>query len=323
MTIRTGSAVAAAVVLLAGCASLPESRPEAPAGKPAVNEQQAGRVFDRYDDVNNAANATRDAEAVATIETGPLLETTLTGFQLAEANEDDAPDPFYHTNVAAFSPRFEAYPMWFVATSRINSDPNRIAVLALTRDRATGEWIVEQSANLGEVELPPVRLDGGAAPAATDEQVARVTALLEQVYEYLAGGDAPAGLDFAVEGLDTYRTWAEESTIQLDEVTAPNVSCQTDERAEMRVLPTQDGALGVATGRCTLAQSVDEDVPGEMTLGGELSVLAPEPGRTVEFVSSHPLVVSVPDSGPAQVFSGGWRWADVTMSGGDGDDTEE
>jgi hypothetical protein len=323
MRIRSGLVAVVAATMLAGCASVPESRPDVPPGKPAVNGQQAGRVFDRYDSVNNEANATRDADAIATVETGPLLETTLTGFRLAEANEDDLPDPFYHTDVAAYSPRFESYPMWFVATSRINSDPSRIVVQALTRDGASGEWILEQAANLGEVELPPIRLDQDATPAVTEEQVSQVTTLLEQIYEYLAGGDAPAGVDVAVEGLDTYRTWAAESTIDLDEVTAPEISCQTDDRAEIRVLPTSGGVLGIATGRCTLAQSVEEDVSGDMTLGGELGVLAPEPGRTVEFVSSHPFVVSVPDSGAAQVFSGGWRWADVTMSGGEEADDEE
>ncbi len=321
MRVRIGCAVVTAAALLVGCASVPEPRPEARAGKPAVTDQQAGRFFDRYDDVNNEANAARDADAIAAVETGALLETTVTGFRLAEASGDDPPDPFYHTDVAAYSPRFESYPMWFVAKSRINSDPNRITVHALTRDSAAGEWIIEQAASLGQVELPPIRLEDGAAASATDDQVGRVTAVLEQIYEYLAGGDAPEGVDVAVEGLDTYRTWAAESTIQLDEVTAPSIACQTDERVPVRVLPTNDGVLGVATGRCTLSQSVDEDVPGEMTLGGELSVLAPEPGRTVEFVSSHPLVVSVPDSGPADVFSGGWRWADVTMSGGEETDS--
>jgi hypothetical protein len=51
-----------------------------------------------------------------------------------------------------------------------------------------------------------------------------------------------------------------------------------------------------------------------MTLGGELSALAPEAGRSVEFVSSHPLVVHVPEDGDAVVHAGSWRWADVTMS---------
>ena len=41
---------------------------------------------------------------------------------------------------------------------------------------------------------------------------------------------------------------------------------------------------------------------------------APEPGRSVEFVSSHPLVVHAPDDGEAAIYAGGWRWADVTIS---------
>lgn len=314
MRLRVGCGVLAAGVVLAGCAAVPESRPELPDGKTAATEEQAARVFDRYDEVNNAANMEGDPGAIETVETGPLLETSATGYRLAEANEDEPAEPYYHTNAVPYSPRFESYPMWFVATTRINSDPAQVSVQSLTRDSSNGEWLVEQSANLGDVDLPAIRLDDGAIADVTQEQVAGVTAVLGQAHEYLAGADAPAGLDLATEGLDSYRTWTEESTIQLEEVTPPEISCETDDRAELRVVPTVDGVLGVATARCVLRQAVREDVPGEMTLGGDLSVLAPEPGRTVEFISSHPLVVAVPDSGTAQVFSGGWRWADVTMS---------
>jgi hypothetical protein len=314
VTVRASCAVLAASVVLAGCASMPESRPESPSGKVAVTDAQASRVFARYDEVNNAANADLDSEAIETIEAGPLLESSLTAFRLAEASDDEPAEPYYHTDTVGYSPRFDEYPMWFVATTRINSDPGRITVLSLTRESANDEWVAEQAANLGGVELPAITLVDGATLAPSDDQVRRVTEVLGQTQAYLSGGDAPAGVDVSSEGLTSYRSWAEDSTIQLDEVGAPEISCETDDRVEVRVLPTDTGALGVATVRCVLQQSVLEDVPGEMTLGGELSVLAPDPGRTVEFISSHPLVVVVPDTGDAEVLSGGWRWADVVMS---------
>lgn len=322
---RTRAAVAAAAVggvLLAGCASMPETRTAQSEGKVAVTPQQVTRVFERYDEVNNEADAERDGDAAATVEADPLLQTSRTSYRLAEANGEEATDPLYHTDARAFSPRFEEYPMWFVSVSRVNSEPDdRIAVEALTRESATSEWLVEQSAVLGAAELPGIRRVDGAIVDATDEQAEAVNAVLAQVHDYLAGGEAPEGLDLAVDGLDSYRTWSQESTIQLEEVTEPAISCATDDRAEVRLLPTGSGVLGVATALCTLEQSLREDVSGAMALGGDLSTLAPEEGRKVEFVSSHPLVVSVPDDGPAQVFSGGWRWADVTMSGGEDDDS--
>lgn len=314
MTVRATCVVLAAGVALAGCASVPETRPEAPDGKVAVTDEQAVRVFARYDEVNNAANAELDTDAMATIEADPLLETSLTGFRLAETSGDDPPDPYYHTDAVGYSPRFTGYPMWFIATTRINSDPGRVTVLSLTRDSANDEWVAQQAANLGDVELPAITRADGATPDPGDEQVRGVTEVLAQAQEYLAGADAPTGVDVSAEGLTSYRDWAQESTIQLDEVGAPEIQCETDERAEVRVLPTETGALGVATLRCVVEQSVLDEVPGEMTLGGELSVLAPEPGRTVQFISSHPLVVVVPDTGDAEVLSGGWRWADVVMS---------
>ena len=314
MRIRVLVAALSGCLLAAGCAAVPEARPELPEGKVAVTNEQAARFFNRYDETNNAANAERDAQAIATIETGPALEASLTGYELATANNAESPDAYYHTNVSAYSPRFTEYPMWFVATSQINNDPSRSAVVAVTRESASAEWVVEQGGTLGEADLPDIRLDNGAIAEATDEQAGRVVALLEDAYDYLAGGDAPAGVDVSAESLSSYRDWAENSTIQLEEVTAPEITCSTDGQAEVRVLPTSDGVLGVATGGCVLRQALRDDVPGEMTLGGELSVLAPEPGRSVEFISSHPLVVHAPDDGEAAIYAGGWRWADVTMS---------
>lgn len=307
-------AAMAACLLVAGCASLPESRPDVPGGKVGATDEQAQRLFNRYDEVNNAANADRDAEAIATIETGPLLETSLTGYELAAANGTEPPEAYYHTDVSAYSPRFTEYPMWFVATSRINGDPDRVAVLALGRESASAEWLVEQGGTLGQVELPEIRLEDGAAPETTDEQAGRVATLVEEVYGYLASGEEPAGADVSAEGLSSYREWVENSTIQLEEVTDPEISCRSDDQAEIRVLPTTDGVLGLATGRCVLRQALREDIPGEMTLGGELAALAPEAGRSVEFISSHPLAVHAPDDGDAVVHAGNWRWADVTMS---------
>lgn len=315
MRYRAVSVVIVAGAVLAGCATLPESRPDdLPAGKVAATDQQAGRALDRYDEVNNQANVERDPDVIEEVEAGPLLETTVTGYRLSEAADEEAPGPFFHTDVLAYSPRFTEYPMWFVATSRINSDPNRVAVQVLHRDSATEEWMVEQAATLGDVRLPTVRMDGGAVAEVGEENVAAVRTALDGVYEYLAGADAPADVDVSAEGLESYRTWAEESTIQLDEVGPPEVTCTEDDRADLRVLPTDGGAFGIVTARCVLTQSLLEEIDGEMTLSGELSALAPDPGRTVEFISSHPLVVIVSDDGAAEVLTGGWRWADVTMS---------
>ncbi|MFW6092284.1 MAG: hypothetical protein ACODAF_10380 [Actinomycetota bacterium] len=320
MRLRAAMAAVLGGALLAGCVSMPESRTAEPQGKIAVTQQQAVQVYERYDQVNNEASAKRDADAAATVQADPVLQTSRTSYRLAEASDEEPPDPFYHTGVRAFSPRFEEYPMWFVAVSRVNDNAEQVAVQVLGRESATSEWLVEQSAMLGAAELPGIRRVDGAIADVTGEQAAAVEGVLGRVYEYLAGGEAPEDLDLALDGLESYRTWSQDSTIQLEEVTDPSISCATDDRAEVRVLPTEDGVLGVATARCALEQSLREDVSGEMTLGGDLSALAPEEGRRVEFVSSHPLVVSVPDDGPVEVFSGGWRWADVTMSGGGDDD---
>lgn len=313
---RTGLLVALAGmgVSLCGCAAVPQPRPDLPAGKVAVTGDQAAAVLDHYDEINNAANAERDVDAVAAVETGPLLDTSRASYLLAEANDEEPSEAFFHTDVRAYSPRFGEYPMWFVATSTIDDDPARVAVQVLTRSSASAEWLVEQAAGLGAVELPAISSSDGETGAATGEQTQRVEDVLAQIYAHLAGEDAEDGPDLGIDGLRSYRDWVSNNTIDLPEVGAPEVSCATDERAPVRVLPTETGVLAVATAACEVTQSIKEDIQGTMSLGGELTALASGSGRTVRFVSSHPLVVTVADDGSAEVFSGGWRWADVRVS---------
>ncbi|HSJ60253.1 MAG TPA: hypothetical protein VK895_03405, partial [Jiangellaceae bacterium] len=77
MRIRVLVAAVSGCLVAAGCAAVPEARPELPDGKVAATNEQATRFFDRYDETNNAANAERDARSIATIETGPVLEASL------------------------------------------------------------------------------------------------------------------------------------------------------------------------------------------------------------------------------------------------------
>lgn len=311
---RTARLVAAVVagVAVSGCASVPDERPEdVPEGKPAVTEEQAASALGRYDEIANAARAGGDDEALETVETGVLLETSKTSYVLAEARDDEPETSFRHTDVRGYSPRFTEYPMWFVSASTIDNDPGRVAVQVLTRESSTSEWIVEQAAGLGSVELPEIAAPDGEFVELGDAEVAGVSDVLGQVAGYLSGADAEDGVDLS--GLDNYREWVTDRTINEEQVTSPSVSCERDERAELRVVPTEDGVLAAATMSCTIEQSIEETIDATMSLGGDLAALAPEEGRRVEFRSSHPVVVSVPDVGTPEVFSGGWRWAEVTM----------
>jgi hypothetical protein len=311
MTTRVVVSGAAAALVLGGCASMPESRPDdLPNGKPAVTDQQAARVMTEFDELTNAANSQYDDELLEDILAEPLLETSQTSLVLAEAREDEPGSPFFHTNVRGISPRFTEYPMWFLARSTIDNDPGRISVEVLSRESATSEWIVEQSAGLGAVTLPEFDAAGNATTEAAEADIAQIEELLEQVASYLEGEDVD---DLDLSAFDNYREWVENSTIDEPQVTSPDVSCERDERVTLRALGTSDGALGMAAVTCTITQEIQETIDATMSLGGELAALAPDPGRRVVFVSSHPVVVTTSAAGSAELFSGGWRWSDVTM----------
>jgi hypothetical protein len=305
-------AATAVGVVVSGCASVPDDRPDdLPEGKAAVSEEQAAAALGRYDEIANTARAEGDEEALEAVESGVLLETSMTSYVLAEARDDEPENSFRHTDVRGYSPRFTEYPMWFVSASTIDNDPGRVAVQVLTRESSSSEWIVEQAAGLGSVELPEIAATDGEFVEPGEAEMTRVPEVLDQVANYLSGADAEDGVDLS--GLDNYREWVTERTINEEQVTSPSVSCERDERAELRVVPTEDGVLAVVTMSCTIEQSIEETIDATMSLGGDLAALAPEEGRRVEFRSSHPVVVSLPDAGAPEVFSGGWRWAEVTM----------
>jgi hypothetical protein len=293
-----------------GCASVPESRPtDLPSGKTAVTDEQATVALDAFAQATAAANESFDAEPLAGMLAEPLQQTTATSLQLAEARDEQAVGPFLHAAVQGYSPRFTEYPTWFLSTSLIDNDPGRVSVQVMTRESPSAEWVVEHSVGLGAAVLPEISLTGEVTPA-TDEQTASVDGVLQQVLSYLQGEDV-AGLDLS--GFGNYREWVDASTIQQEQVSDPAVTCAVDDRVPVRSVDTVDGVLGVALLTCTITQQIRETIDATMTLGEPLSTLAPETGRRVEFVSSHPLVVSVSDDGTTDVYSGGWRWTSVTM----------
>lgn len=308
---KHAAVVAAAAVLMVGCASVPEPRPaDLPPGKTAATDEQATDALNRFAEATATANAEFSAEPLADMISEPLLETTETSLRLAEATGEEPAAPFLHAAVNAYSPRFTEYPTWFLSTSLIDNDPSRVSVQVMTREDPSSDWFVEHSVGLGAAVLPEIS-ETGEAPEATDEQAASVDEVLEQVLGYLETGEDVEGLD--VGGFSNYRDWVEDSTIQQEQVTDPQVSCAVDDRVPVRSIGTVDGVLGIGLLTCTITQQIRETVDATMSLGGDLAELAPETGRRVEFVSSHPLVVSVGNDGTTDAFSGGWRWTRVTM----------
>lgn len=303
--------VVATALVVAGCASAPDPRPaDLPPGKTAVTDEQATDALNRFAEATATANEEFSAEALADMVSEPLLETSEASLAVAEAIGEEPIAPFLHADVHGYSPRFTEYPTWFLSTSLIDNDPGRVSVQVMTRESPSTEWFVEHSVGLGAAVLPEIS-DNGEVPVATDEQAASVDAVMQEVLGYLETGEDVEGLDMS--GFGNYREWVDGSTIQQEQVTDPQVTCAVDDRVPVRSIGTVDGVLGVGLLTCTITQQIRETIDATMSLGGDLAALAPETGRRVEFVSSHPLVVSVSGDGITDAYSGGWRWASVTM----------
>jgi hypothetical protein len=159
---RLAGAVLSAA-LLAGCSTIGIDENTFESGPlPAIADADVARVLAGLDDAINEANAARDPEVLATVESDPLLAVETARYALdATADPEDADPlpPVEHTDPTVFVPRFEKYPRWFVvASTLVPGTPMRLEVIS--HDSAAAPWIVSMSTDLlPGVEFPTLALD--------------------------------------------------------------------------------------------------------------------------------------------------------------------
>ncbi|MFG1816417.1 hypothetical protein ACGFIF_21860 [Kribbella sp. NPDC049174] len=170
---KTAALLASGALLLTttSCGLLPAKNSEAaPETRPAVTLADAQAVVQRYNQLNNQANQARDAKVAETIEADPTLAQTRAGYLIGrklDAAGKDRSKPFTFTEPQIGAPEFGSYPMRFVVSSGISTDPGSRQLGVWQRQSAGTPWLLTNTVYpLKSVKLPS--MEGLRTPTQAD-----------------------------------------------------------------------------------------------------------------------------------------------------------
>jgi hypothetical protein len=192
---RTAALLASGALLLTttSCGLMPPKNSlTAPDSRPAVTLADAQAIVQRYNQLNNQANQSRDARLSATIEGNPTLAQTQAGFVIGrklDAAGKDISKPFSYTDPEIGAPQFASYPMRFVVSSGISNAPGNRQLGVWQRDSAGSPWLLTHSVYPPKgVQLPSV--DGMRTPDKSDlsKLQSQPATVAKDLAAYLTGG---------------------------------------------------------------------------------------------------------------------------------------
>ncbi|WP_410786525.1 hypothetical protein [Kribbella sp. C-35] len=192
---RTAALLASGAMLLTAtsCGLMPPKNTMTAAdSRPAVTLADAQAVVQRYNQLNNQANKTRDGKLSETIEGNPTLAQTQAGFLIGrklDAAGKDVSKPFSYTDPEIGAPQFASYPMRFVVSSGVSDAPGNRQLGVWQRENAGSPWLLTHSVYPPKAaDLPSV--DGLRTPTAADlaKLQGRPEAVAKDLAAYLTGG---------------------------------------------------------------------------------------------------------------------------------------
>ncbi|MEV0282750.1 hypothetical protein AB0H36_01390 [Kribbella sp. NPDC050820] len=192
---KTAALLASGALLLTttSCGLLPaKNSMAAPETRPAVTLADAQAVVAKYNQVNNQANQARDAKLAETIEANPTLAQTRAGYLIGRKLDPSGKDrnkPFTYTEPQIGAPEFGSYPMRFVVSSGVSTDPGSRQLGVWQRQSAGTPWLLTNSVYpLKTVKLPSMEGLRTPAQADLDQLAAQPSAVGAALASYLSTG---------------------------------------------------------------------------------------------------------------------------------------
>jgi hypothetical protein len=151
-----------AALVLAGCAT-PHQRGHVTLSKNAARSADVAAVLERYRQVRNTAISLLDPKPLSTVESGSVLAIDTGSFEVSQRlAQKQKQDTSKAELTSILTPRFSAYPLWFVAETRDTAlGVNRIQVFQ--RNSAVEPWLLVASPEtVSTTSLPGVRRVGDA-----------------------------------------------------------------------------------------------------------------------------------------------------------------
>jgi hypothetical protein len=172
MSTRLLAGLAALTLVVAACA-VPQRKDTSIVSKPAATEVSARTVVARYNAVRARADERLDGTLLPEVEGGELLDIDQGAYFVSV--RVDKPAGYAEVRLAppaqVISPRFEAYPMWFVVVARDErGGNNRVAVFE--RADSVSPWVMtmapETTPGTG-LPAPVVDSSGAAVTVRSDD----------------------------------------------------------------------------------------------------------------------------------------------------------
>ncbi|MFB7763633.1 hypothetical protein [Streptomyces xiamenensis] len=219
----------------------PSQEDQKPAASPALEPDQAQALLDEYAAVNDRANEALDADLIATVEAGPLLQRSHAGMvvvrSIPESERGDVV-PTQHTDPRFYIPRDGQ--RWWMAEVTGHAGPE---LLTFADSDGQGEWRMVSSLYL-EDGVPDIELDeeGWATAVDLDDDAgvitpAEVSAAYEDMWE--TGGDGPGAA--LAETPATEAALEERGTNREDLRLQTRFEPEEPEHPEVYALRTADG----------------------------------------------------------------------------------
>lgn len=233
-SVRRAAGVASVMLLLAtGCAAVPPKNVSQELNtKPAVTLADGQVVVDKYAEVKDRVNQTRDVKLAETIEAGPRLEQSRAAAfisrKLDPAGKDKVTSDGY-TDIEIGAPEFSAYPMRFVSTAKLTTDPSRGQLGVWERKNAGAPWLLTHAAFPLTAEDVP-SMDGLRMPTAAD--MAKLPLLPQtagaNLAKYLSEGQTSQQAAKFGSGVDLSRVLANRAKDVRDQVAKDYISTVAD-----------------------------------------------------------------------------------------------
>ncbi|QIP74728.1 hypothetical protein [Streptomyces sp. VN1] len=140
-----------------------------------LTKKEAAAALDRYEKVNNKANATRDARLLGTVEAGQVYEASKADYKtwatMSKKDQKFYETPFYYRDREYLIPAASSGASWFAVKARSSSDPKGESALVIL-DKIGGSYKVTTTI-YSEEPLPKIALDkhGYAIPADPAQKV--------------------------------------------------------------------------------------------------------------------------------------------------------
>ena len=175
------------------------------APKGVITEQAAKKVVDTYEQVNNRANAKRDAKLLSTVETGQVHEQSKADYKQWETwskkDQKEYTAPFYYKSREYLIPAADSGASWFAVQARSSEDPKGEGAL-IVFDKVGGTYKVTMAVYADEAPIPKIAVDkhGFVSPADPSAKVGTLAPdQLGAVYEdfFETGGKKKAAETFA------------------------------------------------------------------------------------------------------------------------------